>query len=622
MTRDRRIVENQGIPEYAVYADLPPVADFKGLALTQNDSALHRSNGVEWFSYGSSVLLADRPAASLFGKGEWVVNGTTTYLSDGTSWVDSSPSSAGAQIIKTTPAVVIVSPGTASASAASSKLISGYGNKYNTTNGLAFSHILIKRLGQTTAVESDFWQTITVNVRATDDAGAIVASGTFSATPYATSYDDVLFELLSSGVPKTVTEVDIGSTYWVEYVATNRNGGRAPLGFSMSTLPPENQALPSVGAYTKYQLKSNGVWSVTGGTATYYAAVEPWLYSASTTIPAAKQITPELLLPPIYAVVGRECNVYFDGLTDLHYKKLAWDVTCAVGTHQNERFTVTPIAAAASVALTIAAQDIASLDTVATAASTIKVAADTAAGTFKCLFIGDSTTASGEVVTEVNVLATADVNLAVTMLGTQGSAANLHEGRSGWTSTLFTTSGSPFFIGGVIDFAGYMTANGYASVDRIIINLGINDMFNATTDATAKVAAQTCVDNLGKLITSIQRYSATCLIGVALTTPPSANQDAFGKNYTSGQTYYRYKRNIAILYSKLLSKFAGKTSSNIWLIPYNVSLDTENNMSTETVAVNSRNSATIVRQSNGVHPAAVGYLQIADAIYAWIKCTI
>lgn len=48
MTRDRKIVENQGVPEYATYADLPLPANYKGLALTQDDYILYRSDGLKW----------------------------------------------------------------------------------------------------------------------------------------------------------------------------------------------------------------------------------------------------------------------------------------------------------------------------------------------------------------------------------------------------------------------------------------------------------------------------------------------------------------------------------------------------------------------------------------------
>jgi len=84
--RDRKIVENSGVPEYATYADMPDPSNYQGLAFTQNDSSLHKSNGVEWYSWGYSALLSDRPSAASFGKGEWVVAGVTKYLCDGANW--------------------------------------------------------------------------------------------------------------------------------------------------------------------------------------------------------------------------------------------------------------------------------------------------------------------------------------------------------------------------------------------------------------------------------------------------------------------------------------------------------------------------------------------------------
>jgi len=123
------------------------------------------------------------------------------------------------------------------------------------------------------------------------------------------------------------------------------------------------------------------------------------------------------------------------------------------------------------------------------------------------------------------------------------------------------------------------------------------------------------------LIAAIHAHSGTTKIGIAFTTAPSDNQDAFGNtsNYATGQTQRRYKRNWAILGRQLLDAFGGKTTSLVWLLPYNVSNDTARNMLTVTAASNSRNAATVTRQNNGVHPAASGYLQIADVAYAWLK---
>jgi len=68
-----------------------PIASAFGAGTAQiSTSAYHidlSSNGVEWYNRGSSSLLADRPSATLFGKGEWTVGGIDKYLCDGNNWI-------------------------------------------------------------------------------------------------------------------------------------------------------------------------------------------------------------------------------------------------------------------------------------------------------------------------------------------------------------------------------------------------------------------------------------------------------------------------------------------------------------------------------------------------------
>lgn len=103
-------------------------------------------------------------------------------------------------------------------------------------------------------------------------------------------------------------------------------------------------------------------------------------------------------------------------------------------------------------------------------------------------------------------------------------------------------------------------------------------------------------------------------------TPPSADEDAFGASYSTGQTRWRFKRNIVIWARQLIAKYAGQEASRIYVVPTNTALDTVNNMSRAASApVNSRSSVNVTRQNNGVHPAASGYQQIGDALWAFLK---
>lgn len=75
MARDRKIVENQGVPEYATFADLPEAANFKGLAFVQDTSTLYKSYGLGYSEIApaqnisgiiDTVVIGDSMTANLY----------------------------------------------------------------------------------------------------------------------------------------------------------------------------------------------------------------------------------------------------------------------------------------------------------------------------------------------------------------------------------------------------------------------------------------------------------------------------------------------------------------------------------------------------------------------------
>lgn len=181
-------------------------------------------------------------------------------------------------------------------------------------------------------------------------------------------------------------------------------------------------------------------------------------------------------------------------------------------------------------------------------------------------------------------------------------------------------SGNPFWISGALNFGQYLTNNGFAAPDWALIQLGTNDIFSYTSDATASSVADTAFAKLDNLIASIKAADANTKIGLMIPPPPSFDQDSFGSNYSTGQARWRFKRNILIWARQLIAKYSGQEASRVYVVPSNTALDTVNNMSRAASApVNSRSSITVQRQSNGVHPATSGYQQIGDAVWAFLK---
>ena len=91
------------------------------------------------------------------------------------------------------------------------------------------------------------------------------------------------------------------------------------------------------------------------------------------------------------------------------------------------------------------------------------------------------------------------------------------------------------------------------------------------------------------------------------------SRDGFGENYGVSWKYYEKLQavwNIQKLYEEICEEDAYK--NNVEFAQVSSQFDTEYNHQKADRPVNMRNSTTEVIQTNGVHPATSGYLQIAD----------
>lgn len=419
--------------------------------------------------------------------------------------------------------------------------------------------------------------------------------------------------------------------------------------------------------------------------------------SASATPP------PETVVPVnVFGVQGREMNIYFDNTFIGEGSGYISDSNSTYGVNQVERWTFTPTGAISStVGLNVL--DKRSGSTLVSKSTNLLVAPSTAGTglTKKVLYIGDSLVSANTITqTMLDIVAGGDV-MGLTLLGTQGTSPNKHEGRGGWTVSAYTTAGftyytftvagvvtppsinateythngstyrvqavnlsggsgtitcsvqsggaplstgtltksnavagdativftasaavpaNPFWFSGAVNFSQYLSTNSIATPDWVFIQLGINDVFAQVSDSAASTLADTKFTNLDILINSIKASDASVKIGVVIPPPPAATQDAFGANYLSGEARWRHKRNILIWARQLLLKYQGQEANRIYVVPANLNIDCVNNFPVgAAVAVNSRNATTVVRQSNGVHPATSGYQQIADAVWSFLK---
>lgn len=202
------------------------------------------------------------------------------------------------------------------------------------------------------------------------------------------------------------------------------------------------------------------------------------------------------------------------------------------------------------------------------------------------------------------------------------------------TTTSTNTLVSNFFIRDAtvgFDFDQYLTdlSTTIAADDWAVIHLGINGVFNLTSDAEVATFLDTLDDDMDIMIglgdspadTTMRGAVSGMRIALCVPIPPAASQDAFGDDYSSTQNRWRYRRNLMLLQQWLLTNYdtAAYRAKDVYVLPLHLNIDSRNNMATTSTPLNGRNGTTYAMQSDSLHPASSGTWQIADSVFAFLK---
>ena len=396
-------------------------------------------------------------------------------------------------------------------------------------------------------------------------------------------------------------------------------------------------------------------------------AAAPTPQAATTQKPFAGAI--RLLLPPrIYAVPGIEMNVYFDSVClVVNRANYVFDVTCAKGIQQAERWTLVPTDQdIGEFPFVLEVRDEANR-IIARSESILQVVPkDAGAGVpVSFLTIGASETHAAVYPAHLLVLCKTQGNPQFALVGRAPDPKKPDvriEGYGGWTAERFMTHfkaekrpegpldwkvwnacGSPFLYSDgqgkfKADFARYCREfNQGKGPDFVTITLGGNDLFTCT-DETIDASIATMFKYYDGLIDMIHQVRKDTKIGAVLMYPPAASQDAFGANYRCGQTQWQCKRNMHRAYERMIEKYGGpstmlraapslsrglsrggREAEYITLVPVKTALDCEHNFPALKSPWNARTKIEGIRLNNGLHPSEDGYRQIGDTIYCWMK---
>ena len=335
----------------------------------------------------------------------------------------------------------------------------------------------------------------------------------------------------------------------------------------------------------------------------------------------------QLTLPPvIYGVPEVELGLYYDNvvLTETP-EAYQFKVTCDVGAQEEKRWVVTPTAAQVgdhplSVAVSQDGKQLGECSSI------LRISpADAGAGRkITLLIVGDSLTHATYYPTRIGQLLSLPGNPAWTMLGTNegrnpGPGVR-HEGWGGWTWNRFAThhernpdgtykkmSSPMVFLDAdgkpQLDLERYFTEKcGGQKPDYVTFLLGINDCFSASPD-DPDPRIDTMFTNADLLLDAFREVCPDAQLGICLTTPPNSRQSGFTANYKDRYPRWGWKRIQHRLVQRELEKFEGREAENFFIVPTEINLD----------------PVAGYPENNGVHPVKVGYDQIGDSIYAWLK---
>lgn len=513
---------------------------------------------------------------------------------------------------------------------AASSTFAGFGENRTPPSPIVVDAV---RAPGTTRVDAitNYWATLYAEIRDGGPTGTLLASGSVAVDPEINYLGEVVIPLN--------TPITLSAKYFVGWYARNRDGTAAVLGEARGTSATRDNQ-------TYYRTTASDVWTAySGNPAQALELVELTGESISSQLRSGAKLEPiaadpSLLTLPaaICALVGQQRWIYFDAIVRGRASDYEWDVSVSGGVaanyvQLNEGLRITPTATG-NATLTITAIDPKSGRIAGTATTVVQIAAAAAgaATAVNVLFVGDSLTvgyvdsgtpASGEMVKTVRDLSVAEGGggLVVTLLGTKGSAPNVHEGVTGQTVDYFRSNvASPFVFSGSFNFAAYMAAQSYSGVEFVFFQLGTNDVSSAASDGNAETLACIAAAKYEEMIASIHAYDSNTKVIICAPPPPAAEQNAFGASYSSGLSRSKMKRHLAAFAKVLQRRFEGRTAEKIYFAWPGLNLDTTNNMSRAVAAVaNSRTAVTVARQSDGIHPALEGYRQLGDAMWSIIK---
>lgn len=333
----------------------------------------------------------------------------------------------------------------------------------------------------------------------------------------------------------------------------------------------------------------------------------------------------EIYLPEVYyAASGLTMEIYNSQITNLgtHIKEydVVWD--CEVGEMLERKFSITATEKLiGEYPLTVTVYD-ALGNAVADKESKLCIT-EGKQWQFSILAIGDSLSANGSLYSKMQE------NLGNQLIcnGTRGYEGFLTEARLGFSAENYLTETGYYLEEGEevhkfwnpdkksFDWNYYKETTGFQP-NVVLLHLGTNGLLSGEENA----------DHICKIVELIRKDDKNIPIYVVQTIYQSDQNGIGSMKMNNGslmfQGQHKSQRDLAVF--QLMGYLDEKLSDEkrVYLVPAGISMDSENAFVTEERTVNPYSDKTESVAVDAVHPAAIGYYQIADVIYSTLCGTM
>lgn len=333
----------------------------------------------------------------------------------------------------------------------------------------------------------------------------------------------------------------------------------------------------------------------------------------------------EIYLPEVYyAASGLTMEIYNSQITNLgtHIKEydVVWD--CEVGEMLERKFSITATEELiGEYPLTVTVYD-AFGNAMADKESKLCIT-EGKQWQFSILAIGDSLSANGALYSKMQE------NLGNQLIcnGTRGYEGFLTEARLGFSAENYLTETGYYLEEGEevhkfwnpdkksFDWNYYKETTGFQP-NVVLLHLGTNGLLSGEENA----------DHICKIVELIRKDDKNIPIYVVQTIYQSDQNGIGSMKMNNGslmfQGQHKSQRDLAVF--QLMGYLDEKLSDEkrVYLVPAGISMDSENAFVTEERTVNPYSDKTESVAVDAVHPAAIGYYQIADVIYSTLCGTM